>query len=310
MDLYHFAAVDIPLTTTLAMLVMLGYVFGTLHQRRKSGNKEHLVQLRKDLARAALAVNELGKVIRTVRNSTAKHYTRLKKIRNQIARMETSHGDAPWQELCQQVEGILDPTLQLVSEIANAQERIRYQSSYLMTFSELRTDPLTGLGNRRALDHVLSVQFNILKRYGTPFSMAVIDIDHFKELNDQSGHQHGDQMLCELKDLILGILRAIDVVARFGGDELVVVMPHTDVHGAAIVGERLRAQVEWAMPLTISIGVASASPDDTPESLFQRADAALYRAKNGGRNCLCRDPGETEESKPKEAASPETATVA
>ena len=99
-----------------------------------------------------------------------------------------------------------------MSEIAIAQERIRYQSNYLMTFSEAQTDPLTGLGNRRALDHVLSSQYGILQRYGTPFSLAVVDIDHFKELNDQRGHQYGDQMLCGLKELLLGTLRTVDIL--------------------------------------------------------------------------------------------------
>jgi diguanylate cyclase (GGDEF)-like protein len=115
--------------------------------------------------------------------------------------------------------------------------------------------------------------------------------------------------LCELKDLLLGVLRAVDIVTRFGGDELVIVMPHTDIAGAAVVGERLRSEVEWGMPLTVSIGMATASPADTPESLFQRADTALYRAKNGGRNCLCCDPGEKEEIKAEEAATPAAAML-
>ena len=101
-----------------------------------------------------MAVCELEKVLCAVRSSTTKHYSRLKKFRNRIAKLGTQQGDAVWDDLCREVEGILDPTLQLVGEIANAQERIRYQSNYLMTFSEIRTDPLTGLGNRRALDHV------------------------------------------------------------------------------------------------------------------------------------------------------------
>ena len=302
MDFHHLAHVDIPLTTTLAMLATLGYVFGTLHERRRnSGGSDKLIQLRKDLSRATMVVNELGNVICTVRNSTAKHYERLKEFEKRIAKLGTHQGDASWQELCREVEGILDPTLQLVSEIANAQERIRYQSNYLMTFSEMRTDPLTGLGNRRALDHVLGLQFGMLKRYGTPFSLAIVDIDHFKDLNDQCGHQHGDQMLCDLKDLLLGSLRAIDILTRYGGDELVIVMPQTDITGATVVGKRLRAEVEWGTPMTVSIGVVSASDADTPESLFQRADAALYRAKNGGRNRVCFDPDETSETALQEA---------
>jgi diguanylate cyclase (GGDEF)-like protein len=296
MDLQHFTRIDIPLTTTLAMLAALGYVFGTLHQRRKTGGNQRLLQLRKDLSRATTVVNELGKVICAVRNSTAKHYSRLKDFEKRIAKLDAHHDDASWHELCQEVQALLDPTLQLVSEIANAQERIRYQSNYLLTFSEMQTDPLTGLGNRRALDQVLGVQFAMFKRYGTPFSLAVIDIDHFKELNDQSGHQHGDQALCDLKDVLLRTLRAIDIVTRYGGDELVIVMPQTDSEGAAAVGQRLRAAVEWQLPLTVSIGVASAINADTPESLFRRADAALYRAKNSGRNRMCCDSGETNEA--------------
>ena len=201
-----------------------------------------LLRLKKDLSRAKMAVNELGKVVCAVRSSTTKHYARLKKFQKRIARLGTSRRDVVWHELCREVEGILDPTLQLVSEIANAQERIRYQSNYLMTFSEMRTDSLTGLGNRRALDHVLSTQFSMLKRYGTPFSLAIIDIDHFKNLNDEHGHLHGDQMLRDLTGLLTDTSRTVDILARYGGDEFVVVMPQTDLAGAAMVGERLRAR--------------------------------------------------------------------
>ena len=302
MDINHLAHIDIPLATTLAMLATLAYVFGTLHRRRKGGNNEQLVQLRKDLSRATTVVNELGNVICTVRNSASKHYARLREFEKRIARLGAHQGDASWQELCQEVEALLDPTLRLVSEITTAQERIRYQSNYLMTFSEMRTDPLTGLGNRRALDQMLAMQFDMQKRSGTPFSLAIIDIDHFKDLNDQCGHQHGDQVLCDLKDLLLGALRGVDFLARYGGDELVVVMPETNSAAAAAAGQRLRAEVEGKMPMTVSIGLASATAADTPESLFRRADAAMYRAKNGGRNRVFCDPDETNGAMPVTAA--------
>ena len=152
---------------------------------------------------------------------------------------------------------------------------------------------------------MLAMQFSILKRYGTPFSLLILDIDHFKELNDQCGHQHGDQALCDLKDLLLRFLRAVDFLVRYGGDELVVVMPQTNLDAAAAVAQRLRSEVEWRTPMTISIGVASASDADTPESLFRRADAALYRAKNGGRNRTCCDPDSTQETaSPSEPSEP------
>ena len=144
----HLTHVDVPLTTTLAMLVTLAYVFGTLQRRKKENNSERLLQLRKDLSRATTVVNELGNLICTVRNSTARHYTRLKDFEKRIAKLGDDHEDGSWHDLCREVESLLEPTLQLVSEIANAQERIRYQSNYLTTFSEMRTDPLTGLGNR------------------------------------------------------------------------------------------------------------------------------------------------------------------
>ncbi len=194
----YFDSIDISTPLALAIMATLGYVFGTLRQRKKVCGNDVILRLQKDLSRAKKAVYDLGRVVRAVRKSTNKHYSRLKKFQDRIAKLGANPGSTDWQELCQEIEGILDPTFQLVSEIAIAQERIRYQGNYLMAFSEIRTDPLTGLGNRRALEHVLNTHLGIWKRYGTSFSLAIIDIDHFKELNDQYGHQHGDQMLRDL----------------------------------------------------------------------------------------------------------------
>ena len=198
--------------------------------------------MQRELMRAQMAVSELEKVVGSVHNLTAKHYARLRTFKGRVAQMDSQERDAVWHELCAEVESILAPTLQLVSEIATAQERIRFQSSYLMQFSESRTDPLTGLGNRRVLDCVLSAQVAAVARYGTPFSIAIVDIDHFKELNDQMGHQHGDKALCGLTGLLSESLRAVDIVARYGGDEFVIAMPHTDLAGAMTLADRLRAR--------------------------------------------------------------------
>jgi diguanylate cyclase (GGDEF)-like protein len=290
MDIHRLEHIDLSTSLTLAIMATLGYVFGTLAQRRKGTTNELLLRMKQDLSRAQMAVNELRKVLTAVSSSTAKHNVRLKQFQNRIAKLGTRHDDAIWHELCQEVAGVLDPTLDLVGEIANAQERMRCQGNYLMTFSEARTDPLTGLGNRRTLDHVLSTHFSLLTRYDAPFSLAVVDIDDFKNLNDKHGHLHGDQVLRDFTGLLTETLRAVDILSRYGGDEFVVVMPQTDLAGAGMLGERLRASVEQQMPFSISVGVASADRADTPESLFQRADAALYRAKTDGRNRTVCDP--------------------
>lgn len=284
MDIQSLARIDIPLTLVLAIMVTLSYVFGTLARRRNAITSEALHRLEKDLSRANMALNELGNVLCTVRNSTTEHFSRVKKFQKRIAKLGGQRDAVVWHKLCQEVEGILDPTLRLVSEIANAQERIRYQSNYLMTFSEARTDSLTGLGNRRALDYMLNTHLSLLKHYNTPFSLAVIDIDNFKTINDERGHLHGDQMLRDLAELLTKAARSVDILARYGGDEFVVAMPQTDIEGAYILAERLREKVEQEMPLTVSIGVTSASDADMPETLFHRGDVALYRAKTEGRN--------------------------
>ena len=123
-----------------------------------------------------------------------------------------------------------------------------------------------------------------------------MDIDDFKALNDQHGHVYGDEVLRNLAKLLTDAVRFVDILVRYGGDELVVVMPQTNLAGAGTLGERLRVKVEQQMPFTISVGVASATAGDTPESLFQRADFALYNAKSSGRNCMRCDLGGTAES--------------
>ena len=112
----------------------------------------------------------------------------------------------------------------------------------------------------------------------------MFDIDHFKQVNDQEGHLHGDRVLQELARLFDECIRETDIVARYGGEEFVVVMPHTDLAGACAFAERLRFQVANRLAITVSGGVTAAQEGDTPESLIARADTALYSAKTAGRN--------------------------
>jgi diguanylate cyclase (GGDEF)-like protein len=160
-----------------------------------------------------------------------------------------------------------------------------------MAFTELRTDPLTRVSNRRALDECLENMFALLHRYGQLFSVAIFDIDHFKLINDQRGHVQGDTVLQRVARIIDDNVRDTDVVARYGGEEFVVVMPHTPLDGACIFAERLRAKIEKQMDLTISGGVAQAIDKDTIQTLVGRSDTALYGAKAAGRNRVYRHNG-------------------
>jgi diguanylate cyclase (GGDEF)-like protein/PAS domain S-box-containing protein len=154
------------------------------------------------------------------------------------------------------------------------------------------TDELTGVPNRRMFDNALRIRLENLARYGWEFGLLVVDIDLFKAVNDRYGHAFGDAVLIGVAHTLEGAVRAGDVVARWGGEEFAVLVEASDSAGLNETAERVRilvAQSEvrhdgLALPVQVSVGGSLASPADTPESLFGRADAALYTAKNEGRN--------------------------
>lgn len=161
-----------------------------------------------------------------------------------------------------------------------------------------RHDALTGLLNRGAMDELLSTEARRAARLGEPFCVLMVDVDHFKAINDVDGHAAGDRALQHLATLLGAQMRDIDRVGRWGGEEFVVLMPATRLEDAASLAERLRGRAEamplrWherELPVTLSIGVAQWHPaDETHAALLLRADAALYRAKAGGRNRIERE---------------------
>ena len=239
---------------------------------------------RRELRRAQLVAAELEKIAWDLRKNLAKHHASVSKFRERVGKLNDQQQEAAWKDLCREAEEILRPTLHLATQISNAHDEIRQQSANLMTFTEVRTDPLTGVNNRRGMDDALADQLAMMNRYGTRFSLAMFDIDHFKQINDVQGHLYGDQMLQELARLIDESARETDVVARYGGEEFVVVMPETDLEGATMFAERLRRKVEGQMSITVSGGVAQAAEGDTQDTLVARADGALYQAKSAGRN--------------------------
>lgn len=157
-------------------------------------------------------------------------------------------------------------------------------------------DGLTQVYNRRFFSAELRRLFDIATRHQRPLSLAMIDLDHFKSINDTHGHRTGDLVLTEVSTVIVQNVRSSDVLARYGGEEFVVLLPETPIAEAALMAERIRGAVEAMrvdardarIGVTISIGVADVQSADTgtPARLLEAADRALYEAKEHGRNCV------------------------
>lgn len=175
---------------------------------------------------------------------------------------------------------------------------------------ENSTDSLMGIYNRRHLDRILKEEFSRAVRYSQPLSILMLDIDFFKKVNDSYGHDIGDRVLKNLGIIMKELVRETDYIARYGGEEIMIVSPLTDGKQAVELAERLRKKIEACIMvpanvkkeitevhITVSIGVAEYTPYiSSVEDLIKRADMALYRAKNEGRNCIFICDGTTPET--------------
>ncbi|MFL5918649.1 MAG: diguanylate cyclase [Gaiellaceae bacterium] len=159
------------------------------------------------------------------------------------------------------------------------------------------TDDLTGLVNRRRFLEALDAEIERARRFDSPLTIVLADLDNFKQVNDEFGHHGGDVVLRAFADLIRSHVRDVDVSGRIGGEEFAIVLPETDCEGAARVAERMRHSLntvaisiaeERAIHVAASFGVAELTPDQSGEELLRAADAALYRAKEEGKNRVVR----------------------
>lgn len=185
-------------------------------------------------------------------------------------------------QLTQQLQGLEAETDTL---------RLRIAQEHALAFK----DGLTEIGNRLAYRERVEQEYTRWQRYQSPLTLLVWDVDRFKHINDTYGHKAGDKALKTIADLLQENLRATDFLARYGGEEFVILMPGTSLSDAAPVAEKLRAAIENSgfhyrdqhVPITISCGMAEFHGDDTPETVFSRADSAMYRAKKaGGNQCM------------------------
>jgi diguanylate cyclase len=283
MTLMDIALTGLPIPVALAAVALIGYVFGRLQRSAAAPSSD---ATRRELKRAQAIVQDLEKIAHRVRRELALHHSNLATFKRRVSELSKSAEAADWQLLCDEAERLLKPTQDLAMQLAHAYDGIRQQSSRLMTFTGQRCDPLTGLCNRQALVETLENYLTMHRRYGMLFSVAIFDLDHFKNFNEQHGHMHGDRLLKQVASLLDQQARETDVVTRSGGEEFIVVLPGTELAGATIFAERMRYTVSRSTPLTVSAGVAMVGEGDDCKTFLTRADSALYAAKAAGRNCV------------------------
>jgi diguanylate cyclase (GGDEF)-like protein/PAS domain S-box-containing protein len=214
-------------------------------------------------------------------------------------RMRRKDGSAVWMEATshQVLDSVTGKVKEFVTVLRDISERKQFEEKLA---TEALTDGLTGLANRRSFDETLNREWKRTLREGSQLSLLLIDIDSFKALNDTYGHQVGDDYLRTISAAVSGVVRAADIAARYGGEEIAVILPGADSQGAVEIAERVRTAIE-ALRLThegnpvgggcvtASIGAATALARQggtirMPESLLLAADNAMYKAKQGGRN--------------------------
>jgi polar amino acid transport system substrate-binding protein len=179
--------------------------------------------------------------------------------------------------------------LLLLRELVVRQYKIKLQALNKELEQLSNTDPLTGIANRRSLNHAFEKEINRADRYRSTFSAVMLDVDHFKEINDNFGHHAGDHVLKAIADLVGTTIRTNDLVGRWGGEEFVILCPETDQYGALQLAETVRQKIQshdFGIPLriTASLGIAEYREGLSLDELIKTVDTALYDAKKAGRN--------------------------
>jgi diguanylate cyclase len=274
--------IGLPVTVGLAAVALIGYLFG--HRTRSALAPVVDERRQQELDRAVRVAKQLETIAEGVRRDLVSHHSQVAAFRRRLRHAGQSGDDEAWQELCVEAEAMLGPTMQLAHQLSHAYDQIRQQSDALETFTRGRTDPLTGVGNGRALDQQLSVLLGAAARGQGEFAVALVSLD--RDITTAEGRSLASvlPMLPRLASVIRACMRDTDFVARYGDDEFVVVMPQTSLSGARVFSDRLRKRAVGDLANSVCCGLAEAQANDDARTLLARSDSALYSAKAAGPN--------------------------
>jgi len=276
--------VGLPATVALAAVALIGYLFGTRTRDKLNAVVDERRQ--QELDRAARIAWQLENIAETLRQELVAHHSQVAAFKRRLRQAKDSRTDAAWEQLCNEAEAMLGPTMQLAHQLSYAYDQIRQQSDALETFTQGRTDPLTGVGNARALEQQLRVLLTATSRGTCQFTIALVSLDRSGTTEQVRSLASILPVLPKLAGVIRTCMRDSDFVARYGDEEFVVVMPQTSVAGAAIFADRLQRRVAADLNASVCCGLAESQSGDESRSLFARADSALYSAKAAGSNRL------------------------
>jgi diguanylate cyclase len=276
---------------------------------------------RDDTKRVEEAMQQMYRITGSIGQGVGEHTAKVKEFSDAI--LDAANGDSQSFEasLVHAVAQMTEANEKLQTELRQAEIKMAEQEAALENqMAMARTDALTGVLNRRAFDDELERRIGEFQRYRQPVSLLLFDIDHFKKFNDTYGHQTGDNVLCHVACTLSMVMRDVDLVCRYGGEEFAVILPATDLAGATLAAERARASIErmvaesndQLLQVTVSGGVAAAQADEDPGTLVARADQALYASKKAGRNRVTQHDGReivahVAPAKPRTASAPATA---
>jgi diguanylate cyclase (GGDEF)-like protein len=274
--------IGLPVSVALAAVALIGYIFG---KRTRSTVAAKLDERRQqELDRAVRTARQLETIAETLRRDLVAHHAQVTAFKRRLKQAQQASDDKAWEWLCVEAEAMLAPTMQLAHQLSHAYDQIRQQSEALETFTRGRTDPLTGVGNGRALEQQLRVLLSAAARGNSDFAVALVSLDRDPSTMEGRSLASILPMLPRLASVIRACMRDTDFVARYGDDEFVVVMPQTTLAGARVFSDRLRRRTGDDLGASVCCGLAEAQAHDDARTLLARADSALYSAKAAGPN--------------------------